>query len=143
MSYRWVPWEGGRLYDIGVNPDCTLHNPNGYPDETVRAAYANAKRLEHESRSKAAKKAAVTRRRRQEKRVYYVAKRIIDGEIFGPRQDCYVCGRGLDDPQSIQRGIGSDCWQFVLDLIGGLPLPRGETTTPIITAIYFRRAERP
>ena len=115
--WKWVLHESGTLHDVGVNPDGTLHNPNGYPDELVRTACAAAEQRRHARRSTAAKKAAGTRRNRQDRRVYDAARRIVDGEVFGPRQDCFICGRGLGDPESIGRGIGSECWQFVLDLI--------------------------
>lgn len=115
--WKWIAHEGGKLYDVGVGPDGTLHNPNGYPDETVRAAVAAAEQRSHERRSRSARKAAETRRTRQDKRVYDAARRIAAGELFGPRKACYICGRGLDDSQSIRRGIGSECWQSVLDAI--------------------------
>ena len=35
MSYKWINHEGTRLYDVGVKPDGSLHNPNCYPDEVV------------------------------------------------------------------------------------------------------------
>jgi hypothetical protein len=117
--WKWIRFEGDTLRDIGVNPDGTLHNPNGYPDATVRAAIAEAEDRRHRQSSDAAKKAAATRRRRQEKRVYDVARRISTGEAYGPATACVICGRGLDDEQSIHRGIGSECWQSVLQVIGG------------------------
>jgi len=36
--YRWINHGGQGLRDVGVLPDGTLHNPNGYPDELVREA---------------------------------------------------------------------------------------------------------
>jgi hypothetical protein len=36
---------------------------------------------------------------------------------FEPGRHCYVCGRHLDDPSAIDRGIGSECWQGVLAAI--------------------------
>jgi hypothetical protein len=115
--WRWIRHEGAELLDVGTNADGTLHNPNGYPADTVRAAIAGAERRRHERRSKAAKKAAQTRQARKERLVYQTARRIVDGHAFGPRDTCCICERGLGDPESIQRGIGSDCWQTVLDLI--------------------------
>jgi len=117
MSYKWINHEGTRLYDLGVNKDGSLHNPNGYPDDVVRAAVAHAKEEEHQWRSDAAKQAAETRRRRQEKRVYQTARRIASGEVCGPRSHCCICKRGLGDPESVRRGIGSECWQDVLAAI--------------------------
>jgi hypothetical protein len=115
--WRWIRHDGDRLYDVGTNADGTLHNPNNYPADTVRAAIAGAEQRLHERRSKAAKKAAQTRQARKERLVYETARRIVDGHVFGPRRNCCICGRGLGDEQSIERGIGSECWQLVLDII--------------------------
>jgi hypothetical protein len=115
-KYTWVRYDNGRLFDVGILDDGTLHNPNGYPDEIVRNAVLAADARRHERRSKAAKKAAITRARRQERRVQQAAERILEKDI-GPRAHCYICGRHLTDEVSIRRGIGSECWQGVLDLI--------------------------
>ena len=40
--------------------------------------------------------------------------RLADGGEFTPGTNCEICGKGLDDPQSLARGIGSDCWQRVM-----------------------------
>lgn len=113
-KYKWVHHNGSKLYEVGILPDGTLHNPRGYPDDDVRTAVLAADQRRHERRSKAAKEAAETRRDRQERRVYAVAKRITQGGRYGPRHHCFICGRVLDDPQSITRGIGPECWQGVL-----------------------------
>jgi hypothetical protein len=115
--YRWVCHGDTKLLDVGILSDGSLHNPNGYPNDLVRTAVLAADERRHQRRSNAAKQAAVTRRTRQEKRVYSVAKRLVDGGKVGPRNNCTICGRSLDDPQSITRGIGSECWQGVLNLI--------------------------
>jgi Family of unknown function (DUF6011) len=116
---RWITilFEGERLHDIGVERDGTLWNPRGYPEDRVRAAVALADGGRAERRSRAAKRAAETRRRRVERTVYAVSRAIVAGHTYGPRLSCVVCGKGLGDPQSIERGIGSDCWQRVLDTI--------------------------
>jgi Family of unknown function (DUF6011) len=93
---------------------CSLHNPNGYPDDLVREAVLAADVQCKELRSAAAKKAAVTRAARQQKRVYSIATKMSANSPIGPRSNCAVCGRGLGDPESIDRGIGSECWQDVL-----------------------------
>jgi hypothetical protein len=116
-GYKWVfdprnPRE--RLFAVGILDDGTLYNPNGYPPDIVRAGVQAADACRHEQASQAAKKAAVTRRKRQEKRVWEAAWKIVMGLKTGPRHNCYCCGKGLDDPQSIERGIGSECWQHVL-----------------------------
>jgi hypothetical protein len=113
-----------RLYDVGILADGTLHNPNGYPDDLVRTAVLAAEARRHERRSNAAKKAAETRRRRRQKQIWQVAKRILAGHGIGERHHCAICGRGLDDPTSIERGIGSECWQDVLNSIEAMKGPQ-------------------
>ena len=116
-TYRWVRHEDQKLYDVGVLNDGSLHNPRGYPEDIVRVALAAADGRWRERRSQAAKKAAQTRRSRVEKKSYEVADRIIAGHVFGPSPNCAICGRGLGDKQSFERGIGSECWQGVLERI--------------------------
>jgi hypothetical protein len=122
--FKWVTVADGsryrrneRFYNVGFRKDGTLHNPNGYPDDEVRAAVAAAEERRHQRRQEGAAKAAATRRRRQERRVYEVAQKIATGGTYGPARRCVVCLKGLSDPESIDRGIGSDCWQGVLDRI--------------------------
>jgi hypothetical protein len=115
--WRYINHEGQTLHNIACHADGSLYNPNGYPDDLVRAAVAAAEEHQRQRRSEAAKQAAKTRQARKERLVYQAARRIIDGEVFGPRKSCFICKRGLGDPESIQRGIGSECWQFVLNHI--------------------------
>jgi hypothetical protein len=124
--YRWIwrfqprpgnPVPAERFFDVGILPDGTLHNPRGYPEDEVRAAVLAADARCHERRSRAARKAAETRRHRRDAQVYAAVKRLASGGAFIPWTNCEVCGRGLDDPESIARGIGSDCWQDVLRLL--------------------------
>jgi hypothetical protein len=112
--FKWVWHEGTQYFQVGTWDDGTLWNPNSYPDDIVRAAVAGAVARKHARRSTAAKQAAVTRRARQQNRVLQAANRIRASQGIGFRQDCYVCGRHLTDPESISRGIGSECWQDVL-----------------------------
>jgi hypothetical protein len=115
--YKWV-WlsneSNERLFDVGILDDGTLHNPNGYPEDVVRTVVLAADARRHERRSRGAKEAAKTRQQRQQRRTWQIAKRLAEKQQTGPRQHCYICGRHLDDPQSIARGIGSECWQGVL-----------------------------
>ncbi len=115
--YNWVTHEGTKLYQVGILPDGTLHNPNGYPDELVRTAVLAADQRKHERRSNAAKDAAVTRQRRQRYKVHMIAKRLAAGGSAGPALKCSICHRRLSDAESIARGVGSECWQGVLDMI--------------------------
>lgn len=116
-KYKWVHHDGGKLYEVGILPDGTLHNPRGYPDDLVRTVVLAADARRHERRSRAAKKAAATRSHRRERQVYRIVERISSGHSIGPRHNSAICGRGLDDPESIERGIGSECWQDVLRVI--------------------------
>jgi Family of unknown function (DUF6011) len=113
-KWKWVRHNDAVLFDVGILPDGTLHNPNGYPDDDVRTAVLAADQRRQERRSRGAVRAAETRSRRRERKAYDAAARLVAGLKTGPRSHCYVCGRGLADDQSIQRGIGSECWQGVL-----------------------------
>jgi hypothetical protein len=63
---RWnlVTYNGMRMRQVGIMPDGTLYNPNGYPEDDVRTAVIAADARRHERRSQASKDAAVTRRQR-------------------------------------------------------------------------------
>jgi hypothetical protein len=113
-TWKWINYQGIRYYDIGISLDSTLHNPNGYPEETVRAAISLARESRRVRRSEAAVKAAETRRRRTELLITKLAKEWTEGNRFGPRDSCLVCKKKVSDDQSVARGIGSDCWQRML-----------------------------
>ena len=115
--YRWVHHEDDVLFEIGVHPDGTLYNPRGYPEDIVRAAVTAADERKRQRRQASARKAAATRKRRKALRVHDVARRILRDETCGPRAACVVCGRRLDDPRSVERGIGPECWQGVLEAV--------------------------
>ena len=122
--FYWVRSDSGEIFrNVGFEADGTLHNPNGYPTEAVRAAVEATLAHWHMRRSAAAKKAALTRARRREKLVYSAARTIAARQETGPRDHCYVCGRGLNDPDSVKRGIGSECWQDVLSSISRILTP--------------------
>jgi hypothetical protein len=116
-KYRWVHHEGTTLYDVGILADGNLHNPRGYPDNIVRDAVMAANERRHNRRSDSARKAAVTRRGRQDKKVYLIVAALKRGEQLKPSARCVVCRKQLDDPESISRGIGSECWQGVLTAV--------------------------
>lgn len=120
--YRWVshpsaPGPAQYFYDVGILADGSLHNPRGYPPDIVREAVEAANARRDARRSEAAKRAAKTRALRREKRVTEAAKRILAGEGIGESMHCEICGKALSDPESIKRGIGSECWQDVLTAI--------------------------
>lgn len=104
-----------RLLDVGILADGTLHNPNGYPSEIVRTAVEQAMARRGERRKVSAAKAAVTRKRRHDKRVHAIAMKLLRGEGVGRQSRCCICRRKLDDETSIARGVGSECWQGLLD----------------------------
>jgi hypothetical protein len=104
-----------RLRDVGVLKDGALHNPNAYDETLVREAIRQATSDLHQRRSERSKKAAATRRERHEKRVHEIAQRLVDVENRGRR--CACCGKRIWDTESVARGIGSECWQSVLDAI--------------------------
>src|SRR5699024_6489958 len=70
----------------------------------------------HAARSRSAKKAAQKRAERMAKATYEAARRLKQ-DTLAPKHNCIICGRGLGDDESIQRGIGSECWQRVLDIV--------------------------
>ena len=129
-NYKWVYANEEqsleqRLFNVGIENDGSLHNPNGYPEDLVRSAVMAADARGKERRSQAAKKAGATRKLRTAKKVYSVARHLtLNGVPIGPRNSCVICGRGLGDQQSIGRGIGSECWQSVLDEIERLALEK-------------------
>jgi hypothetical protein len=108
---------GNLLRDVGILADGTLYNPNGYPEDVVRSAVLAAIERKKKRRSDGAKKAAATRAIRMERRVYEVARNLGLNCKYGPRGRCYICDKELGDQQSIERGIGSDCWDRVMKAI--------------------------
>jgi hypothetical protein len=49
----------------------------------------------------------------RERRIARIAERLAAGEQIGGWRECLGCGQRLDDPASIERGIGKCCWQEV------------------------------
>lgn len=84
-KWRSIYYNGARLRDLGILPDGTLHNPNGYPDDVVKAAVLSADQQRHDRRSRAAKEAAQTRRHRRERQIHVIANKIVQGGSTGPR----------------------------------------------------------
>jgi hypothetical protein len=112
--FKQVRHEGQRLYNVGILPDGSLHNPNGYDPELVRTAVLTTVARKHERRRAAAKQAAETRRDHTRARVFRSARRIAANQATGPARNCYVCCKSLIDAVSIERSIGSECCQHVL-----------------------------
>jgi hypothetical protein len=80
------------------------------PVENPRDAFSDR----HDRRSRAAKKAAATNAERRALKVRIIAERIAARQATGPARFCFVCRKKLTDQQSVNRGIGSECWQTVL-----------------------------
>ena len=113
--------ELGSLYKAGLRPDGSLYNPNNYPEDIVRplvmGVYGRGEARKKQRRAEGARKSGATRKRRAEKKLYEIVDRIVAGHTYGPAHTCALCDKDLSDPQSIERGIGSDCWQRVLATI--------------------------
>jgi hypothetical protein len=112
--YRWVHSEIGILYEIGRYKEGTIRNPRGYPEDVGIRASTRLSNKNTRGAARPLRKAPFTRKRRQAKLIHDIAKGITEGRKYGPRNNCVLCGRGLTDQESIQRGIGSECWQGVL-----------------------------
>lgn len=121
--YRSVHSTDGqqRFYSVGIDSSGELYNPNAYPEADVRAALAAAEERRRQRRSNAAHKAAATRERRKRTHLAKIADQIARGSTFSNRLTCVACRRALTDPESIARGIGSECWQEVLAFLERRP----------------------
>ena len=120
MMYRWVYTNDLKqtLYDVGIRQDGSLHNPNNYPDDLVRKSIAGAVRRQHERRSNAAKQAATTREKRKQLMVWKVAQASVAKRTVQAKPELWdLAARGSAIVKSIERSIGSDCWQHVLQAI--------------------------
>lgn len=120
--YRWIEHNGKQIL-IGIQADgiASCDPPGHFSEDWIRAFFfADAEKRAAERRqrrSEGAREGAKTRERRQNYRVWQAAKRYAAEQATGPRNRCYVCGRGLSDQNSIERGIGPECWQDVLSAI--------------------------
>ncbi len=125
MLWNWITHEGRRLRYVRVHVvDGVIteaRDVDHTPSDIIARAVYDALARRHARRSAAATRAAATRAQRRERRVYQVAKAIYEDD----RDDvvtshCRICGRGLADPESLSRGVGSECWQDVLSAIDRL-----------------------
>ncbi len=112
---RWRVVAAGdqRLYNVGIDADGTLWNPNHYPEALVRAAIAAAEENKAQRRRDAAKRAVATRARRYEERIQQIADVIRTGKGIGNTTHCVVCKKALTDTVSQERGIGPECWDRI------------------------------
>ena len=115
QAWHWIHGEGGRINSPRFTSDDRVIYDGDHAEIDVLRALVAANRRQKARRSAAARKAAETRRERREAKVYRLVRHLEEGgDLPGPRQKCSLCGKGLGDPSSIKRGIGSDCWQDVL-----------------------------
>ena len=70
-----------------------------------------------EERKAATQRGVDTRARRRESQINAVVKAIFEGEAIGPRSRCACCRKNLDDPLSIQRGIGPECYEAITQMV--------------------------
>ena len=98
---------------------------------------ADARRTER--RRNGAKKAAVTRASARRRLIFKAATMVAQGQGIRNLSHCYVCGRHLDDPASVERGIGPECWEGVLALVARLiPLtPKADADLRDVQARLF------
>ena len=110
---RWWPSVGG-FREVAIRDDGSLWNPNNYPEADVRAAIAAAEARIAERKRESIKRGVEKRARRREERIWKAADIIRRNEGIGRRDTCYCCNKLLTDPVSIERGIGPECWEHVL-----------------------------
>ena len=120
--WEWVSTESGRMegpvvrIEHGQIVEASARDCRWTTTQIVRGVYLAHRRIA-ERRSASAKKAAETRKGRQDARVYALAKWWLKYEKLPPSKKCHMCGKSLDDAESIDRGVGSDCWQNLLTII--------------------------
>jgi hypothetical protein len=115
--FSYVRGQDEGFIKVGIYSDGQLWNPTNYPEDKVRAAlrYAAARRAVR--RKEGAIRAVETRARRHSKLIHEIGAGILAGRKYGPRPFCCLCKKNLSDPVSIERGIGPECWDYILVLI--------------------------
>lgn len=119
-GWKWIRLPSGhkarnvRIVDEGGVS--RLHFEGDFSETDVRQAALTTLRRDKQIRSEAAKKAALVRQIRVEQKVHLIAKLYIANRLH-PSCVCGLCGRELEDNSSIQRGVGTECWQRVLQKV--------------------------
>ena len=127
QRWHWVRYKGQHITapkftaEGGAQADGTDPRADTADPRIVLEALVQANRDLAVRRSAAAKKAAATRERRRHLYGKKLAIRISGGEVVGPSLQCKLCDKPVTDAASIERGIGSDCWQFILGLMEKKP----------------------
>jgi Family of unknown function (DUF6011) len=116
-KYKWVAYHGERYYSVGHEKDGILYNPNGYREESVQAILEEIAERRRQRKADGIRRAVATRAKRRELRINEVAMAILRGEGIGNQGECACCKKLLADPESIDRSIGPECWQNVLDMV--------------------------
>ena len=102
-------------YDhVGLLADGRLHNPNGYPEAELRPLVEAAIERHIQRRQASARKAVQTRGKRHALKVSRIATAILARRPLGPSHYCKLCRKDITDPESVELGIGPECWQRVL-----------------------------
>jgi hypothetical protein len=109
---EWTEAPNG-LANIGVRYDGSLINPNGYPEEEVRAVLEAHFKTEREQRDAIIAKGVRTRARRRLDRLWQAVKAWKAGTL-SPANKSRCCKKHLTDPVSKARGIGPECWEEIL-----------------------------
>lgn len=116
QKWRWIRYQGVCLQNLMLQADGTA-SADGVDEATALQAIIDANSRRNQRRSIAAKRAATTRAKRRQVRLYGVVKQHMSDGKFPSALHCRICGRGLSDAESKARGIGSECWAEVLNLI--------------------------
>ncbi len=113
-KYRSAVYNGERYYNVGHQQDGSLWNPNGYPETLVHEILEAVAERRRQRKADGIKKAVATRKARHERKIYAIALLILHDHDIGNRETCACCAKVLTDQESIDRGIGPECWQHVL-----------------------------
>jgi hypothetical protein len=127
---RWhwimVP-DRGRVFNVALATEggrVTRLEFEGKADQgEVLSAIIGSQRRKRQRRKKAAARGAETRKRRGVLRNYRIAKSIVEG-WFKPSLVCACCRRKLTDRESLKRGVGSECWAEIKQVIEQLAIGR-------------------
>lgn len=117
--WQWIRTTGGTIRKPEVRIErgeivSATSDPPRPTQEIVRAVYdATARRAA--KRAEAANKAATTRQHRQATLTYKLAATWLATAKLPPSLRCNLCKKPLTDPDAIERGIGSECWQNILN----------------------------
>jgi hypothetical protein len=125
---RWRQVAG--FSNVAYLPDGSIE-ANGNDEWMVARAILRAEVSRATRRRESAKRAAETRAKRREKQLYRLVKHIRDGGQFTPAHKCRLCGKSVEDAESVSRGIGPDCWQTILRELEQLVAATSDNQPPL------------